>query len=164
MNVSIVYDSTYRNTESLARAMGEAIGPTARVMPVAQTDPAALNHLDLLIVGSPTQGGKPTAPLMQLLGDVPPNGLRGTRVAAFDTRFAASEQGFGLRLLIKVIGSAAPRIARALEAKGGGLAAPPEGFIVDGKEGPLRDGELDRASEWALRLWSAVDANVERVL
>jgi hypothetical protein len=27
--------------------------------------------------------------------------------------------------------------------------APPEGFIVKGREGPLKDGELERAAGWA---------------
>ena len=27
--------------------------------------------------------------------------------------------------------------------------APPEGFVVQGKEGPLREGELERAGVWA---------------
>jgi len=32
---------------------------------------------------------------------------------------------------------------------GATIIAPPEGFIVTGTEGPLRDGELPRAVEWA---------------
>ena len=32
---------------------------------------------------------------------------------------------------------------------GGKLAAPPEGFIVLGTQGPLLDGELERAAKWA---------------
>ena len=44
---------------------------------------------------------------------------------------------------------AAPRISAALEKVGATIAAPPEGFIVTGTEGPLKDGELPRAGEWA---------------
>jgi hypothetical protein len=56
---------------------------------------------------------------------------------------------------MKVIGYAAPRISSGLQAKGGRLAAAPEGFIVEDKEGPLKQGELERAASWARSLVSA---------
>lgn len=37
-------------------------------------------------------------------------------------------------------------------SKGGRLAALPAGFIVIGKEGPLKEGELVRATVWATSL------------
>lgn len=55
----------------------------------------------------------------------------------------------GLRLLMSVIRTAAERIAKALVKKGGRLVAEPEGFIVEQKEGPLKQGELERARLWA---------------
>jgi hypothetical protein len=51
-----------------------------------------------------------------------------------------------------LIGYAAGRIASGLTSKGGRLIAKPEGFIVDGKEGPLKEGELERAAAWARSL------------
>jgi hypothetical protein len=36
--------------------------------------------------------------------------------------------------------------------KGGELIAPPEGFFVQGTEGPLKEGELERASDWAKQI------------
>jgi len=36
--------------------------------------------------------------------------------------------------------------------KGGRLVAEPEGFIVENKEGPLKQGELERANKWAKQL------------
>lgn len=29
---------------------------------------------------------------------------------------------------------------------------PPAGFFVNGKEGPLKEGELERAAEWARQI------------
>ncbi len=49
----------------------------------------------------------------------------------------------------RLFGYAAGRIADSLKAKGGNLAPPPEGFIVKGNEGPLKEGELERAAGWA---------------
>lgn len=44
---------------------------------------------------------------------------------------------------------AAGPIAKRFVKKGGDLAVPPEGFFVAGTEGPLKEGELERAADWA---------------
>lgn len=82
------------------------------------------------------------------LNDLPPNALAKKHVAAFDTRFAIDERGLGLKLLMKAIGFAVARIAGSLKSRGGNLVITPEGFIVEGKEGPLKSGELERAAAW----------------
>jgi flavodoxin I len=69
--------------------------------------------------------------------------LEGLSVAAFDTRTAT------IWNRILPFGYAAPGIAKGLENRGGNLAVPPEGFIVLGIRGPLKDGELARAADWA---------------
>jgi flavodoxin len=141
MNTWVVYDSLYGNTERIARAVGDALGPDARVMRAGGVDPADLESVGLLVVGSPTHGGRASEAIQDLLGQLEGTLPKGTRVATFDTRLASR--------LVGVFGYAAGRIARALEKAGGSLAAPPEGFVVQGKEGPLKDGELERAADWA---------------
>lgn len=79
---------------------------------------------------------------------IPAEGLKGVRVAVFDTRFAVSEHGLGLKLLMKTIGFAADKLARQLTTLGGELVVPAEGFIVQDKKGPLAKGELERAGVW----------------
>jgi flavodoxin len=130
----VVYDSKYGHTEKIAHAISEAIG--GRMLRVAEMSPADLMGFDLLIVGSPTHGGFPSPAIDGLLKALP--ALAGRDVAAFDTRTKRT-----------IFGYAAPRIARRLEKSGGKLVAPPEGFFVAGKEGPLVDGELERAAGWA---------------
>jgi flavodoxin I len=44
---------------------------------------------------------------------------------------------------------AAKHIADRLKKKGSQLIVPPEGFFVEGMEGPLVQGELERAADWA---------------
>jgi flavodoxin len=149
MKALVIYDSQYGNTKALAEAIGHAVGAGTVVLAAASTEPSQLQGLDLLIAGSPTQGGRPTAAVTGLVSKVEPGGLNGTAVAAFDTRIAAQDKNFAVRLLMKVIGYAAPRIARALQDKGGRLAAAPEGFMVRGTEGPLAAGEAERAAAWA---------------
>jgi hypothetical protein len=66
------------------------------------------------------------------------------RVASFETRIWWSP------------GSAAKTILKKLEAQGYRPAAKPERFVVKGKYGPLRDGELERAQAWGAQLAQAV--------
>jgi flavodoxin I len=147
----VVYDSAYGNTEKIAAAIGAAI-PGSEVRRIGAVDPAALPVLGRLIVGSPTQGGQPTKATQAWLAAIPKDRLAGVEVAAFDTRMAASDQGLALRFIMGVIGYAASRILTALEARGGSSIASAEGFVVNGKEGPLHEGELDRAGAWARAL------------
>jgi len=152
MQALVVYDSKFGNTRQVAVAIAETLGAGAHVRHVAEVEADDLRGLDLLVVGSPTQGGRPTKATQALLKEIPPGGLWGTNFAAFDTRAQAAEQGFFLRTLMRAIGFAAPRIDKSLRAKGGTQASPPEGFLVKASEGPLKDGELDRAMSWARRL------------
>ena len=149
MKALIVYDSLYGNTEKIAKAIGDGISGDVEILPANKVNVSELKGLDLLIAGSPTHGGRPSPTMAELLNKIPANGLKGTKVAAFDTRFEKSGHGIGLRLLMTVINFAAGRIAEALKKKGGTQVVEPEGFFVEGKEGPLKEGELERAKEWA---------------
>ena len=145
----VVYDSMYGNTEKIALSIGGAITGDVRVIHVNEANPPELESVSLLIVGSPTQGFRPTKPVQTLIKNLAGETLKDITVAAFDTRFAESDVGTALRLLIKMGGYAAPHIAKELKKKGVNLTVPPEGFIVKGKEGPLKEGELERAAAWA---------------
>ena len=82
-----------------------------------------------------------------------PNGLKGIKVAAFDTRISVVEANSNfLRVMVKLFGYAAKPIADKLIKKGGALVVTPEGFIVEGSEGPLKKGEIERAKDWASQI------------
>jgi len=142
MKALIVYDSVYGNTEKIARAVAEAITPSAevKVLQAGEANPSELESTDLLIVGSPTHAGRPTPPIQEFLNKVPKLS-QGINVAAFDTRSQTK--------LVRVFGYAAGRIANNLKKKGGNLIASPEGFFVTSTKGPLKEGELERAAGWA---------------
>jgi flavodoxin len=141
MKALIVYDSLYGNTEKIAQAIGGGIGGEVKVVKVGDANPAELGSYDLLIIGSPTQGGRHTVATREFLGKIPADVLKNKRVASFDTR--------GKTWIVKIFGWAANRIADALKEKGGNLLAPGEGFFVKATKGPLVDGELERAAAWA---------------
>jgi len=144
MKALIVYDSAYGNTEKIARAIGGAITGEVKVLRPGEVNPSDLQSVDLLIVGSPTQGGRPTPAIQDFLNKIPEPAIKGVNVAAFDTRFSTK--------LVGIFGYAAGKIANSLKRKGGTLILSPEPFFVKGKEGPLKEGELERAADWAKRI------------
>jgi len=144
MKVLVVYDSLYGNTEEIARAIGGAVAGEAKVVRAGDVSPSELESVDLLVVGSPTQGGRPTTATRDLLNKVSESAVTGVNVAAFDTRVTARWAA--------IFGYAAGRIAKRLKRKGGTLVASPEGFFVEGTKGSLKEGELERAAAWARRI------------
>jgi flavodoxin len=157
MKVLIVYDSFFGNTEKIALAIGKALGsaPEVEVVRVNAVKPEQLTGLQWLIVGSPTRGFNPSPLIKAFLAGIPADALRGVKVAAFDTRYPASKIPGFLRLLFTPLGFADRRIVAGLTKKGGELAAPSGGFYVLDTEGPLQEGELERAAAWAKQLTAA---------
>ncbi len=155
MKALVVYDSVFGNTEQIAQAIGNALGSQedVEILRVSNVKPEQLTGLKLLIVGSPTRGFRPTAAINNLLKGIAKNGLKGVKVAAFDTRIALSDVDSRiLPVFAKVFGYAAKPISDRLKKKGGELIIPPEGFFVEGTEGPLKEGELERAADWAKQI------------
>jgi flavodoxin len=159
MKALVVYDSVFGNTGQVAQAIGNALGSQEEVavLQVSDVGPEQLAGVTLLIVGSPTRQFSPTGATTSLLKSIPRNGLEGVRVAAFDTRYTENEieQVRVLAFFVKIFGYAAKPIADRLEKKGGELVAPPEGFFVEDVEGPLLEGELERAADWAKQIMAA---------
>jgi flavodoxin len=145
MKVLVVYDSVYGNTEQIAKAIAGAI-PSGEVqaLRVGEANPTELATLDLLIMGSPTQGGRATPAMQEFLGKIAASALTVVKVAAFDTRLSTKWVG--------IFGYAAGKIAESLKEKGATLVVAPQPFYVKGKEGPLKEGEVERAAAWAKRI------------
>lgn len=141
MEALVIYDSAYGNTEKVAQSIGNAIQGEVKVLRPGGVNLSAWKTPDLLIIGSPTQGGRPTKAIQGLMAEIPQSFLTGTNVAAFDTRLTSKWVG--------IFGNAANKIANSLVDGGGKLIVPAEGFFVKGREGPLKDGELERAGRWA---------------
>jgi flavodoxin I len=148
MKTLILYDSVYGNTEKIAQAIGAALPGEVQVQKVGPVLPGDLGSLDLLILGSPTRGGLPTEAMRSLMERIGAPAHQGARAVAFDTRLT---WGF-----LPHDAFAALKIADSLKAKGWRLAAEPQGFFVKGpKKGPLKRGELERATAWAKGLVTA---------
>lgn len=141
MKVLVVYDSVYGNTEQIARAIGGAIMEDVRVIRAGDASPADLEGIDMFIAGAPTQGGRPSPAMQGFLKKLTELVVKGMSMATFDTRISAKWVG--------IFGYAGGKIAKHLEKKGGNLVLNPEPFFVKGTQGPLKEGELERAAGWA---------------
>jgi hypothetical protein len=164
MTALVVYESVYGNTRAIAEAIAEALtaaGHDATAVPVA--DAPSAPDADLLVVGGPTHMHGLTTSMSRHMAvkageedghHLEPNagdehGLRqwlralpereGERAAAFDTRGDAKAA---------LTGSAARGIARRLRHHGY-IVVGSDSYLVDDAEGPLQEGELDRARAWA---------------
>ncbi len=158
MKATVIYDSIFGNTEQIARAIGKAMSLKMEVETIKVSDvkEEPLKGIEWLIVGSPTRAFHPTPAINQFLKQIPRESLKGIRIAAFDTGIALDDVDSSVgRFFIKRFGYAAKKIASKLTKKGGKLTVPPEGFFVEGNEGPLKARELDRAEAWANQIMAA---------
>ncbi len=151
----VVFDSYFGNTEVVARAVAEVLASAepVRTLRVDQFESGHLHEVGLVVVGSPTRAFRPSPGIQAWLARLPPGHLEGVRVAAFDTRVDVTSSGNPLlSAMARWFGYAAPPIEKRLLQLGGSLAGPAEGFVVEDKMGPLREGETDRARAWARAL------------
>ena len=176
MNALVVYESVYGNTRAVAEAIAAGLGG-AEVVAVAEA-PSRIDDLDLVVAGGPTHmHGMAATRSRQMAveavhedgtGHVEPHasdepGLRawirelstgaGVRAAAFDTR--ADKAAW-------LTGAASRGIATRLRHRGCELLGT-ESFLVEASEGPLEQGELERASAWGAELAASVAAAVPEV-
>jgi flavodoxin I len=155
MKTLIVYDSYFGNTEKIAQTIHSARveAGEVKVLRVSDLRPEHLLDVELLIVGSPTRAFRPSDGTKAFLASLEPGTLRKVKVAAFDTRVDVTQVNSRLlTFMVKLFGYAAEPIARGLQKKGGELVGKPAGFFVKDKEGPLEEGELERAALWAAEL------------
>ena len=89
MNTFIVYDSQFGNTERIAQAIADTLRAfgQAQAVHVDPAHPVSFQRVNLLILGCPTQGMRPTLAMQSFLGNVSSQRLSGLAVACFDTRF-----------------------------------------------------------------------------
>ncbi len=151
MYMLVVYDTQFGNTEQVARAIGKGLerAGLVRIASVSDARNIDLQGVDLLVVGGPTQGHRARTPLRSWVEDVAPTAPPEMSIAVFDTR---------LSWPAILAGSAANSLAHILQRNHLRTAVPPESFIVTKSEGPLAEGELERATAWAESLATKIRA------
>ncbi len=150
MKSIVLFDSLYGNTKEIAKTISNELTKSSdtKLLSAQEISLDDLKNIDLLIVGSPTHGGTMKISLLEFLKQIPQDMIKGVKIATFDTRFLEKDLNFALKLLVKTIGYASPKIQKLLISKGGEPITKPMGFIVKGKEGPLAEKELEKSIEW----------------
>ena len=142
MKSLVVYESKFGDTAQVAGAIAEGLhdGGSVHLLAVQDVGAFDLDGIELLVVGGPTHAHGVSAALGQWLTSLPREVVRDLPFAAFDTRY---------RMARLLSGSAARAIARRLERAGATVVMEPESFFVLASQGPLADGEIERATAWA---------------
>jgi flavodoxin len=138
MKTLVVCDSNYGNTKLIAIEVAKSIGDDVKVVSVKEFKDSDIKGIDLLIVGSPINGWRPSEAMMKYLQSVSGKIRKGLKFSTFDTR---------VKLFIH--GDAKEKIASTLRDAGAEQVFESQAFYVKGKEGPLLKGELEKAAKWA---------------
>jgi hypothetical protein len=165
----VVFESLWGNTEKVAREIARELGSSMDV-DVFDSDaaPGDLAAYNLVVAGGPTHAFSMSRPSTRE-GAVKSNGApqapergirewldtivavtRPIRAVTFDTRVESP----------RLPGSAAKAARHELRSLGFDVSTKAESFHVHGYEGPLADGELERAAIWARGLVPAAPASV----
>lgn len=150
MNALVVYFSKFGNTQMLAEAIAEKLAGNGGVRTISSDELTAndLKDADLIVMGSPTHNMNLPKSVKPVFERLPRRVLPGTPVAAFDTSYKMS---WWLNQF-----TASKRLAKKLRKLGGKLVVPPEIFHVMEREGPLYEGEIERAQTWAASILERV--------
>ena len=156
MNVLVIYDTVFGNTETIAKQIGIGMQSSAfiQVVKVNDVTPAQIQEADFLLLGSPTRGFRATDGMNNLVSELSSAVLEGKQIATFDTRMDLTDIKSKMsRFIVKTGGFAADKMAKELKKKGIQLAKEPEGFLVTGEKGEnMVPGEPERAAGWGKSL------------
>ncbi|MFP4170347.1 MAG: flavodoxin family protein [Methanomassiliicoccales archaeon] len=137
MKVLIVYDSSHGNTEAIAKSICSGMKEVGNHQVTAKkgntVTPEEMREAEVWILGSPTHMGGPTRKFKKLLKWVGKEVAPASKGMAFDTRMPSEGKG------------ASSRIHQVMKGAGVEMLGDPEGFQVEGRKGPLAQGEERRA-------------------
>lgn len=161
MSILVIYESMWGNTREVARAIGRGLGDHVTVSDVGEAPRRIPEELELLVLGGPTHAFSMSRSATRqdarkqgaAVGD-PERGIREwlaeqaaesdqLDIATFDTRVTSVRH---------LPGSAAKGAAKEIRRHHLGHLIGTQSFYVRDSEGPLLEGELDRARAWGAEL------------
>jgi hypothetical protein len=169
MRALVVYESLWGNTEKIARAIaGRLHEGEGAVVDLADSDaaPTTTAGYDLVVVGGPTHAFSMSRPATReeaVTGHAAPHkpgrGIREWLDALEPTAVPIPVVVFDTRVdQPRLPGSAAKAARHELRSLGFDTAVKALTFRVRGYEGPLLDGELERAEAWVDDVITGMDS------
>src|SRR4051812_34492065 len=179
LRAQVLYESLFGNTGAVAEAVAvgiRAARPDAVVDCRRVDDLAALDEVDLVVLGAPTHFWGLTGTLSRTMesqyerrwmapraADTAPRSRQATATSGMRTLLATlpSTEGraaaaFDTCMSGPLTGGARRPIARGLERAGYPPLPEPQTLLVEAVAGPLRSGELERARAWGEALADAL--------
>jgi hypothetical protein len=160
MKAIVVYESLWGNTATIARAIAAGLGPDVPALSTGEATRNLVAGADLIVAGSPVHDfslpSERSRERVRMSSDEAPGPAELSQPTLRSwLQLLPAGAAFGAAFDTQVrdpFGNAAPAIAHLLDQAGYRVIAPPEKFIVSGKYGPLRRGEIERARIWGHRL------------
>lgn len=164
MKTVVVYESHWGNTEAIARAIADGIGPGAVALTTDAAVGDAIADADLIVAGAPVMALRlPTDETLAKLGDDDKEPKPDVSHPSLRDWLAGlpHRTGFGAAFETKLRwspGGATGAIEKGLATAGYRRLTSGRKFVVKGGQGPLRDGELEAARAWGAELARAITA------
>lgn len=154
MNIIVIYDSLYGNTDKIAQYIAEKLKTNHKVIidKINENTIQKIKGAELIIIGSPTHGFNASQNILKLIKSLNDEMLKDKKVALFDTRTIPADIPKFFRFMIQKAGYAAPKLHHFFQTKGCNVISVPLGIDVHGKEGPIVDGEMKKVENWVNNL------------
>lgn len=152
MKGTVIFDTSYGNTRKIAETISETLkesGIEADTCYVKDVKKLNGNENDFLVIGSPTKFGTMSLAIKRFLGKVKSQQWMNKPFAAFDTE---NPENIERSRIENKEWSAAEKIAIKLKEKQMKQLLPILKSLVLGMKGPLQEGEIERAKEYAKEL------------
>jgi len=141
----VVYDTSYGHTRIIAETIAETLKKTGLDVHVSHVEDLKELHAedyDFFVLGSPTRIGTMSFTLRRFIdGKIKGEEWRNKPFASFDTELQSVIEKGGA--------SAAEKIAKKLSEKGLKQVLPVLKTAVLGIRGPLKEGEIENAKQYA---------------
>ena len=145
----VIYDTSYGNTKRIAETIAETLkesGIEADLFYVKDVKKLSAKDYNFLVLGSPTKFGTMSLAIRFFLGKVKSEEWMNKPFATFDTE---NPENIERARIEKKEWSAAEKIAEKLREKKMKQLLPVLKALVFGQKGPLKEGEINRAKDYA---------------
>ncbi len=137
MNITIVYDTVYKNTQKMARVISDTFMEKdvfdircKALDKFTEEDMGFLMGSDCILIGTPTHNWHPSRKIKEFVSFLGKNRVRNKLLAVYDTK-----------LRLAVGGNAAKKISKHLKKLDFALLAPELELFVEDTKGPISKGQ-----------------------
>lgn len=145
MKTLVLFDSNYGNTKTIAYEIAKTFTGDTKVVSADDFKVVDAQNLDLLIVGCPIIGWRPTEKIIEAFHKI--------KLESNNFKFAT----FDTRVKLFFHGDAKDQMSKMISQIGGTEIINSHAFYVKGKEGPILDGEIASANKWATEILQKIN-------